>query len=438
MNIKELLDVLPRAEKAGQNVYLKFEPEILDFTDNEFSFELQFFLNGFSFTLRPEPQSLHFLLQALRFSVFGKGMKVIVWNWKNFITYVLAKTGKHFQVDAAIVDLKVIEAYAGIRQPAPKTLAESLNRLRSLVSEKIWSEIQPIYRKIHLPLLTTVIPSLEVVGVLDSLKQRLVHAYYEINGQDNGRLLCFDAYGAGYVPHTLGQEQKSHLRPRGLDEVFMYFDYRSMEVNVLQWLSKDEVLGEACKADDVYAAIYKMVVGKDCSDREQREKCKKFFLPVIYGQTAKSLAERLKVDLTTAGAIVGRIQELFPTALAWIEAYQKQVQETGHAKDVFGKRRSFEGGKEYRVRNFAVQSPASLICLEKLIQLYFALKDQTDLAYHCHDGYVVYASKDNWKGVFKKAHETLSSESEIASGLRLKVSCRAGRNLDQLRSINLK
>jgi DNA polymerase I-like protein with 3'-5' exonuclease and polymerase domains len=127
---------------------------------------------------------------------------------------------------------------------------------------------------------------------------------------------------------------------------------------------------------------------------------------------------------------------LFPAALAFIQGYQRQLQELGYAKDIFGKRRySFEEGKEFSVRNFAVQSPSAVVCLEKLNHLYFALKNKTDLAYTVHDGYVVYATKENWKTIYKIAYDVLSGESDLCPGLRLRVTCRAGRNLDNLKSL---
>ena len=57
------------------------------------------------------------------------------------------------------------------------------------------------------------------------------------------------------------------------------------------------------------------------------------------------------------------------------------------------------------------------------------------IAYTVHDGYVVYITKENWKQVLKKSVEVLTSESEISPGLKLKVSCKGGRNLDDLKYI---
>ena len=120
----------------------------------------------------------------------------------------------------------------------------------------------------------------------------------------------------------------------------------------------------------------------------------------------------------------------------FVAGYEQQLRETGYAKDIFGKRRlNFEKGKEYLVRNFCVQAPAATVCSEKLISLYFALKGKADISYTVHDGFVVYATKDNWKQVFVTGYEILTGESVLCPGLRLKVACRAGRNLNGLKPL---
>lgn len=435
MVFSQLAAILSESVQAGQNVYLRFEPEVLDFTDKEARPEL--FIcgsGGNQASIVITESNFPRLFSILRLSIFSKGMRLICWNLKNFFSFVRAKGVQDFQIEAAIVDLKIIESYVGIKQAAPKTLAESLLRLKYLVNNGLWQEAQDIYRRVHLPLMTDVLPALETVGVLDKNRQSKVHAYYEIDGQENGRLRCWEAYKSGFVPHTLSQDQKAALQPLQFDELFMSFDFRSMEVAMLQWLSKDEKLGAILNVPDIYLELYEQIIGLECDGPEKREIAKKFFLPVIYGQSAFSLADRLNIGLTTAEQIVSRINVSFATAVAYVESHQKQVEETGLAKDVFGKRRKFEG-REYRVRNFAVQSPASIFCLEKLIQLHRGLRGLTNVAFHVHDGYVVYATKKNWKEVFQKSHEILSSESEVCPGLRLKVACSAGRHLDSLKPI---
>ena len=208
---------------------------------------------------------------------------------------------------------------------------------------------------------------------------------------------------------------------------------------MLGWMSQDLLLLDLCKSPDVYSALYEKIFDKKIESKNDRELAKKIFLPVIYGARAYSISQRCGIAIDVAEKIIEKIDILFPVALAFVEGYQKQLQEHGYAKDIFGKRRTkFEEGKEYSVRNFAIQSPAAVVCLEKLTHLYFALKDKTDIAYTVHDGYAVYATKENWKTIYKIGHDVLSGDSEFCPGLRLRVTCRAGRNLNNLKSLGRK
>lgn len=422
------------AATVGPNVFICCQPEVLDFTDRAVVPELKIFSSSGQVTIMLTDEVLPILLPMLRLSIFGKSNKIVAWNWKNFVSFVLAKTGKTYPVDGAIIDLKIIETYCGRKFNVPKTLIEAMNRLKDLITTGMWKEVETVYRKVHIPLITTVIPHLETVGILNKQVGNKVYAYYEINGQENGRLKCSGEYQQGYVPHAMKPETRQALRPRSESDLFMVFDYKGMEVFMLSWMSKDPLLQELCREPDIYVALYEKITGKKCEGKNDREMAKKFFLPVIYGQSAYSLSQRCGIALDVAEIIVERIDTLFPVALAFIEGYQKQLQELGYAKDIFGKRRSsFEEGKEYSVRNFAVQSPASVVCLEKLSHLYFALKNKTDLAYTVHDGYAVYATKENWKAIAKLGRDVLTGESDLCPGLRLRVTCRAGRNLDDLK-----
>lgn len=425
--------MLVEATESDKSIFVSTSPEVLDFTDPDARCELIIHSSKNIITATLTPQNLCLVASMLKVSVFAKGIKIIAWNWKSLLSYLWAKTKQEYLVEGSVIDLQIIEAYAGIKQKAPNSLIEAFNRLKNLVQQGIWKEIQPIYQKIHLPLIQTV-AAMEIEGLLDTEIRQKVHAYYEINGQLNGRLRSSLEYKAGFLPHGLSEITKKVLKPKGLDELFMYFDIKNMEVVMLQWLSKDERLGEVLKADDVYAELYRVITGIENFDKENKKIAKKMFLPVIYGQSAYTLSHRLKIALPTAEQIVSRIKGLFSTAIAYVESYPLQLQQAGFCKDIFGKRRlKFE--EDYEALNFSVKAPASLVCLEKLNQLYLALKGITNLAYSVHDGYCTFASKDNWKRVFQIGHEVLTSESTLCPGLRFKITCSAGRNLDALKPL---
>lgn len=442
MDFAKLSSLLSGIE--DNTVYLRFEPEILDFTDLEQSFELQFFTSQkqFSLVLNKEHfqnDSAKFVFEILRQSLFSKGKKVLTWNWKSLSSFILGTTGKIYTIDAAIVDLKILEHYSGQRLKPPKSLPDALNRLKGLITSGIWKEVEHIYKKLHLPLMTNVLPNLETVGIINLETQNKVYAHYEMEGQENGRLKSFSAYKHSYVPHSMSPEFRENLKANRYDDFFMSFDFKGMEVYMLAWMSKDPWLCELCKMSDVYVGIYEKLFEKKCESKNDRDLSKKIFLPVIYGQSAYSLSLRCGLAIDVTEMIVNRMHSLFSVALNFVESYQKQLKELGYAKDIFGRRRySFEEGKEYVVRNFSVQSPASIVCLEKLSHLYFALKEKTDIVYSVVDGYVVFVNKENFKAIQKIGVDILTSESEFCPGLRLRVTCRAGKSLNNLKLLALK
>lgn len=421
---------------VGTNIFVTFEPEVLDFTDTKIPTMILHGQNGQVVQISLKDDLLLKLIPMLKLSVFVQNHKVIAWNWKNFISYVLAKTGKTCPIEAALIDLKVIESLAGRRLKCPKTFNESVNRVKDLVQTGLWKEVEPVYKAIQIPLITTVIPHLETTGINSVAQHKRLYAYYEIDGQENGRLKCSQFYKDGYVPHAMKPEFRESLKTRCDSEFFMVFDFRGMEVFMLAHLSKDPLLLELCKANDIYSDLYEKIIEPPTKEKKDREIAKKMFLPVIYGQSAYALSQRCGLSIENSELAIQKIHSLFPTALSFIESYQKQLAEHGYVKDIFNRRRSnFPEGKEYAVRNFAIQSPAAIVCLEKLNHLYFALKDKTDIAYTIHDGYVVYATKDNLKTIKKIAFDVLSGESDVCPGLRLRVTCRAGRNLEHMKSL---
>lgn len=432
--IDQLAKIL--AEVTEKNVYVRTNPEVPDFTDKTPP-ELVFYLpGGKEVSLVLSDENLPSVVPMLKLSIFGKGNKIVAWDWKGLASYVLAKTKKPLMVEGAIIDLKIIESYLGIKDQPPKKLVEALNRLKALITKGLWKEVEGVYKRLHMPLLTAVIPALETVGIIDPEKGGKVHAHYEIDGQENGRLKCRGVFGMSYVPHAMTQDFKARAKPTALESLFMSFDFVGQEVYFLSWASKDPLLEELCKGKDVYEGIFERVAGKKCEGKESRDKAKKFFLPVIYGQSAYMLSQRLNIPLGVAERIKERIDALFPVALAWVGASQKRLNEDGYARDIFGKRRlHFEEGKEFSVRNFSVQSPSAVVCLEKLVQLHNALKGKAEIAYSLHDGYVIYVNKENWRSIFKIGHEVLSGDSEFCPGLRLRVVCRAGRNLNDLKPL---
>jgi len=405
----------------ASHFYVNLTPEIPDFTDNK-DFTLSFHLPKKKLDITVNRDNVRDVCAAIQQFAFKSGNKVLCWNIKELFTYIKFYTKTSLPCEASILDLKLVESFMGVVKKAPENYISALNRAQAASKFQNWKRI---YGKIFLPLTKEVIPSLEVTPLLNEQHGKLVYSHYEIDGQANGRSRCSTVYNKSYNPHTMGDEQKAVLRPRGYGRLFLYCDYNQMEVSVLQWLSKDPVLTSILESGkDFYKAIHMLLFGTPCQTDEDRSKCKLLFLPVVYGQSAGAIAGRFGISLDQAHAIIEKLRKVFSVAFNWIE---NRV-----GLDYFGRERDFSDGM-YKARNFCVQSPASVFCLEKLIKLYDALQGQeAELAYHIHDGYGIICNKKNYIDVFAIAQQALESYSDLLPELSIRISGHIGMKLNKM------
>jgi hypothetical protein len=391
--------------------------------DTKSSFTLKNKDFTFEIPLPFDAPSLKELFGKLEFCV--EGGLVIGWGIKNLFSYFLGRTGKSLGLNATVLELKILENYLGLWNEAPGSFLEAIQRLKALGGVEGWDKAKNVYNSIYKPLVTTVVPSIETLGVVDRATKKHLYSYYEIAGQQNGRLRCEKVLAHCFNPHCLLPEEKGGFYPPMLDYAYLLFDYHHMEVTVLQWLSKDPVLGHLlASGQDVYDAIWERITGGK-SNENLRNKCKLLFLPMIYGQGVKTLAEVNKIPVEMAGKLVDKMHKTFSVAFNWIEEKQGLS-----ATDHFGRRRDFD--QPYKARNFVVQSPAALFCLLKLSRLYASLPSKARLCMSIHDGYTVLVPEYDYQDVARSAVSCLESEEEMFPGLYLKTSCKFGKNLEEV------
>jgi len=160
----------------NKQVYLRLVPEVVDFTKNE-AFQLQMHTESGIAEITVDQENLIPILGILKETVFSKDIMCVFWNAKNLFSTILRYTKKLCHVACKIIDLKIIEAYLGIREDAPKSFEEAISRKEVLFRSRGW---ETVYKKIHLPLILDVVPELENVGIIDSVQRKLLRAYYEI------------------------------------------------------------------------------------------------------------------------------------------------------------------------------------------------------------------------------------------------------------------
>lgn len=356
---------------------------------------------------------------------------IFAWGAKEAFSIVLNRTGVSMEVTGRLYDLSLISSYLSIGASPPSGFGAAVELMKRCVSHPGWRDFAPFYSSVYVPLATEVIPAIENCCLVDRRVRKCVYPSYVIEGQANGRLKALVHSDDNYNPHSMGPRQKRDLSPPGFDESFVNFDYRNMEVNALQWLSGDPALGAILEGeDDPYTAIWSRIT-RGAADPSKRDLCKEVFLPVVFGQGARSLASKVGVREEFASKIIDKLVGAFPVAFDWV--LSQSPDGDNMAVDRFGRRRVFDGRELYKIRNFSVQSPASMICLRKLVRLHEALKGLGRVCFHVHDGYCVVCERNMVDSVSEAGLAALEEEDPMFPGLRLRAACRWGNRLEELK-----
>ena len=366
----------------------------------------------------------------LKDTIFGKDKKVICFNSKPFFSYILSNKVKASFFESSFYDLQWFFSYNGKRD----VKISSKNDLIGIFSEAVSllsNDKNNLYKTIYARLIAEVLPYIENNYLIDFEEEVKVYPFYKIEGQENGRLSCQMNHRKSYNPHSLGPEIKGNLRPVFPHNVFMIFDYKNMEVSVLAEICKDKNLIKILESGkDFYEEVYKIVIGGE--NKNSRSIAKKIFLPIIYGQAHLSLSDQLSVSESTAKELINRLRKVFPDAFEFSDNAQDEARNNGYVKDLFSRTRIFNDNF-HKARNFVIQSPAALLCLEKLINLYDGLnKKEARIIFSIHDGYGISVAKDNFFGLYAGIKAILESDSILLPSLKLRTSLKIGRNLNEM------
>ena len=141
-----------------------------------------------------------------------------------------------------------------------------------------------------------------------------------------------------------------------------YVDWSSQEVYIAAHLSGDPNLLAAVKSGDPYLAFAKMAgLAPDDATKEShkaiRDVCKKVVLGTNYGMQAESVARNTGLTVIEAKSVLRKLDQTFPTYMAWADRVVDSAQLTGYQRTVFGW--TVRGGTNSRptsARNFPMQA----------------------------------------------------------------------------------
>ncbi len=421
-------------------VYVCINPESPDHTVllKDVSFELVVMFPNKHLRIDVNGGNLRKIFFLLQSSVFSSDFvsKLFTWNLKGLTAVFKSKLGMDLVITNQVFDLKILENFQNIRKSAPKTVAELVDRFKPLAANPVWSVV---YKEVLLPLATRVLPAIESTPLLrksGSFRVEDLYPYYEIEGQVYGRLNTSAKFAKSYQAHSMSPEFREQLHPSGFDVVFLSSDVKHCEATVLQFLSGDMKLKEILDSGrDVYRSVFEIIFGRPCDTDRRRQIAKDFFLPVMFGLQAKSLAKKFEVDVQTTTEMIRRIRENFTQACNWMEGVQSMAKE-GPVVDFFGRIREFDPSECYKARNFVVQAVSATLCQEKLVALHDAFQGKFGrLAMSLHDGFLMMVSKDQISNCADLVKEVCESESKLCPGLSFEVEIKAGNNLMNMSKI---
>lgn len=430
--MSDLSDILTQIK--GKDLYLYLNKENPDWSSSTLNIDLNIHFSGSKVQLPlDEEKNILYLTSALHHFIDSKNI-IIAWAAKDVFSYLKGRTEISLELNNLVYDLSVISSYFSLQEEKPKTFNSALKVLIKAMKDPNWKQFCSFYEKVYNPLICKVLPDIETNCLIDNKRKRCVYPTYMIEGQANGRLKTLKINSNSYNPHSIGSSEKISLRPRDYDEVFVYFDYKNMEVNVLQWLSKDQDLAAILESgQDLYKEIWSQITKQTPTDKH-RNLCKNIFLPVVFGQGAKSLSKKLEVSEEIASKLIDSLVRTFPVAFDWVK--NQLPNGNNMAIDAFGRKRIFDFQEHYKVKNFCIQSPASMICLRKLVRLHEALAEKASICFHVHDGYYVLCKKTDVNSVCKIGIQVLEEEDPLFLNLKLKTTCHFGHNLNDLKTLN--
>lgn len=410
-------------------VYLRTNLPLIDFT-KPFQGTLDIYgekqVLSIDLSVENELPTIAYLLTT----VLDDQVLIIGWNLKELITYFKFHLNNKAEIkfSSKIFDLRLIEAFSGQNLPAPESLKQAIKRMSGFRDN---IKAKTIHSKIHKPLLMEVIPSMETQGVLHTDIKRRVYPYYEIETHVNGRLKGSKAFPLSINTHGLTESEKEKLKLRSDEEMFVYFDFNSMEVAMLQYLSGDTALADILATGDCYKNMWTELFNTPCETLSQRRFIKDCFLPVVFGMGNNTIIERTGCSENAAVALSKGLKTRFKQAFEYVTQFQGNTS----AEDFFGRRRIFDDAKPHVVRNFVIQAPAAIVCMEKLIDLYHIVGDQ--LLFSIHDGYVIRCDPKFNKPLIIKCKNILEAPSKLAPGLRLNVNCEIGVRLHKMKQLKI-
>lgn len=294
-----------------------------------------------------------------------------------------------------------------------------------------------------------------VSGYLESLpahigKDGRIHPEFNQAGTQTGRLSC-EKPNLQNIP-LKGEGnliRKIFIAPP--DFKFISFDYSQIELRLAAHFSGDENLIKAFRENkDIHALTASKIfdLPENKVDEEKRNFAKIINFGILYGMSARSLAENLNISFEEAQIFLDEYFKDFPKLFDYIERAKSEAREKGFLTTIFGRKRFIpeinsnierikrEG--ERKAINFPIQGSAADLIKLAMVKIDEFLKEENlrekvKLVLQIHDELIFEIKEDIAGKIAPEIKKIIEEDYQLK--VPLKVEVKAGENWKDLRLI---
>jgi hypothetical protein len=302
------------------------------------------------------------------------------------------------EVSKYLIDMTMVYGFLGIVGEQVDTIHLARMQEQSVVEvalehwKKLTKRAKRFQRKYHVDV-TRAYASREVKPVKIYTKEGVPHnlyIQYAMNATKTGRLVAKGGKRGAtllFNPHVEPKKTRGSSLKADPGKVFIHADYVSAEPRTIAAMSGDKNLQKIFSRN---ADPYQIVVDRAGMADLGRSAGKTALLQSLYGSSVKSIAKELELHIEDARHLIRTVHELFPEALAFMDAIAQRAAEKGHVVTPTGRVLHCDDPENARriMSNHFFQS----LTADANIMTYAALIQRCNRVVpliHIHDGYVL-------------------------------------------------
>lgn len=356
---------------------------------------------------------------------------------------IYGSVGKEFNINSPVQLAGVLFGELGLPTKGIKrtlrgysTGAKELEKLK---------ELHPViklimeYREVAKLLSTYIIPMPDMADA-----EGRIHTTFTQNVTATGRLSSVEP-NLQNIPVRTGEGKRiraGFVAPKG--KVLVSADYSQFELRLAAVLSKDQALMDDFNAGiDIHTktAAEAFGVPMDKVTKDQRRAAKVINFGVLYGMSAKGLADAAKMSVAEAKAFIDKYFELRAPIKSKLEGILKQARELGYVETYYGRRRPTPDVKstnflvrqaaERAAQNMPIQGTEADLMKRAMINVDKTLPRGAELVMQVHDSLIVECDEsaaEEVSEVLRKEMESVAPELDV----KLAVEVSVGKNWGEL------